>query len=162
MEKLIPNTQNLSPRIVRCDDWPDRLAGAVVALRSEGFDWAEMNCAFGVAALVQACTGVDLAEQWRPLVDSGLSAARVINEAGGLDRLVDAGGLARWESPRMARRLDIGLAAFDKAGSVVDYGLRPLRAALGVVVDHRVVFIGKDGLVWRPAAVLQVAWRIGN
>jgi len=131
----------------RCDNWPNLLAQFIEQRRDQPFAWGVNDCCTFAADWVQLCTGVDYAQAWRGRYVSGLGAVRVLDEAGGVEALVDALGLHR-VAPQLAGRGDI---VAQQAGRGVTLGI-----CLGVTT----AFVAEDGLVFGPLSSVETAWRI--
>ncbi len=96
---------------------------------------------------VETCTGEDYAKAWRGRYSSALGAVRVLDEAGGVEALVDALGLHR-VAPQKAGRGDI---VAQQAGRGITLGI-----CLGVTT----AFVAEAGLVFGPLSSVETAWRI--
>ena len=131
----------------RRDNWPNLLAQFIEQRREQPFAWAVNDCCIFAADWVQTCTGVDYAQAWRGRYSSGLGAVRFLDEAGGVEALVDALGLQR-VAPQLAGRGDI---VAQEAGRGVTLGI-----CLGVTT----AFVAKTGLVFGPITNVETAWRI--
>ena len=131
----------------RRDNWPNLLAQFIEQRREQPFAWAVNDCCIFAADWVQTCTGVDSAQAWRGRYSSGLGAVRFLDEAGGVEALVDALGLQR-VTPQQAGRGDI---VAQEAGRGITLGI-----CLGVTT----AFVGKTGLVFGPITNVETAWRI--
>ena len=131
----------------RRDNWPNLLAQFIEQRREQPFAWAVNDCCIFAADWVAVCTGTDHAQPWRGRYSSGLGAVRVLNEAGGVEALVDALGLQR-VTPQQAGRGDI---VAQEAGRGITLGI-----CLGVTT----AFVAKTGLVFGPITNVETAWRI--
>jgi hypothetical protein len=131
----------------RRDNWPDLLANFIEQKRDQPFAWGVNDCCTFAADWVQLCTGVDYAQAWRGRYSSALGAVRVLDEAGGVEALVDALGLHRVE-PQLAGRGDI---VAQQAGRGVTLGI-----CLGVTT----AFVAETGLVFGPLSSVETAWKI--
>jgi len=96
---------------------------------------------------VELCTGEDYAKTWRNRYSSALGAARFLDEAGGVEALVDTLGLQRI-TPQQTGRGDI---VAQEAGQGV---------TLGVCIGVTTAFVAKTGLVFGPISNVKTAWRI--
>lgn len=136
---------------MRKSNWPGSLALFVEEKRAQPFDWETNNCAFFACDWITILTGVDPTAQYRPRVNSALSAARVLAEAGGIEaiaaRACEENG---WPEipPRLAQRGDILLSETTDEKS------------LGVCAGRDGIFAGKAGLVSVPVLKCVRAWRI--
>jgi hypothetical protein len=131
----------------RRDNWPNLLAQFIEQRRDQPFAWGVNDCCTFAADWVQLCTGVDYAQAWRGRYVSGLGAVRVLDEAGGVEVLVDSLGLNR-VTPQLAGRGDI---VAQQAGRGV---------TLGVCLGVTTAFVAEDGLVFGPLSSVETAWRI--
>lgn len=127
------------------------LADAIQALRNEAFDWRNHNCALTAATIVETYTGIDYAADFRPFCESPLSAMRTLKKAGGLEKVMMNLGFKQ-RPVKMAQRGDVMLLRWEHKGRA--------REALGILVDHRAVFTGRDGLEFRPQLDCAAAWRV--
>ena len=131
----------------RRDNWPNLLAQFIEQRRDQPFAWGVNDCCTFAADWVQLCTGVDYAQAWRGRYVSGLGAVRVLDDAGGVEALLDALGLQR-VAPQQAGRGDI---VAQQAGRGVTLGI-----CLGVTT----AFVAEAGLVFGPLSSVETAWRI--
>jgi hypothetical protein len=131
----------------RRDNWPDLLAAYIEERRNAPFAWGSNDCCLFAADWVELCTGKDYAETWRGSYSSGLGAVRILDEAGGVEALVDALRLHR-VAPQQARRGDI--VAQQAGGGIT----------LGICIGPTTVFVAKTGLVFMPISNIETAWRI--
>ena len=131
----------------RRDNWPDLLAQFIESRRDQPFAWGSNDCCIFAADWVELCTGEDYAKAWRNHYSSALGAVRVLDEAGGVEALVDALGLQR-VAPQMAGRGDI-------VAQETGRGM-----TLGICLGVTTAFVAKTGLVFGPIANVETAWRI--
>lgn len=131
----------------RRDNWPNLLAQFIEQRREQPFAWAVNDCCIFAADWVELCTGVDYAQAWRGRYSSGLGAVRFLDEAGGVEALVDALGLQR-ATPQQAGRGDI---VAQEAGRGI---------TLGICLGDTTAFVAKSGLVFGPITNVETAWRI--
>lgn len=131
----------------RRDNWPNLLAQFIEQRRGQPFAWSVNDCCTFAADWVAVCTGTDHAQPWRGRYSSGLGAVRFLDEAGGVEALVDALGLQR-VAPQVAGRGDI---VAQEAGRGITLGI-----CLGVTT----AFVAKTGLVFGPITNVETAWRI--
>ena len=132
----------------RKSNWPAALTLFLHEKSTQPFDWEENNCAFFVADWIAILTGEDIAAAYRPRCTSALSAARVINEAGGLENIAEREFAERWWreiSPTLAQRGDVVTAT-------TEHG-----PALGVCLGARAIFAGNVTVKMGDCAR---AWRI--
>ena len=133
--------------LARRDNWPKLLAQFIEARRAQPFAWGSNDCCIFAADWVEICTGEDYAKTWRGRYTSAIGAVRFLDQAGGLEALVDALGLNR-VSPQLAGRGDI---IAQEAGRGVTLGI-----CLGVTT----AFVAKTGLVFGPITNVETAWKI--
>lgn len=131
----------------RRDNWPKLLAQFIEARRAQPFAWGSNDCCIFAADWVEICTGEDYAKSWRGRYSSAIGAVRFLDQAGGLEALVDALGLQR-VAPQLAGRGDI---IAQEAGRGVTLGI-----CLGVTT----AFAAKTGLVFGPITNVETAWKI--
>jgi len=77
---------------MRLKNWPSRLQAVFSAARTRPFAWGEHDCCLHAAAVVEACTGVDLAAPWRGTYSTAAEAARLLASLGGLRALAAQAG----------------------------------------------------------------------
>lgn len=131
----------------RRDNWPDLLAKFIHERRSEPFAWAVNDCCIFAADWVNVCTGTDYAEKWRGRYSTAIGARRFLDDAGGVEALVDSLGLDRIQ-PQRAGRGDI---VAQEAGRGITLGI-----CLGVTT----AFVAKTGLVFGSIENAKSAWKI--
>jgi hypothetical protein len=131
----------------RHDNWPKLLAQFIEARRVQPFAWGLNDCCIFAADWVEICTGEDHAKAWRGRYASALGAARVLDEAGGVEALVDALGLQRI-APKLAGRGDI-------VAQETGRGM-----TLGICLGETTAFAAKTGLLFGPITNVETAWRI--
>ena len=131
----------------RRDNWPNLLAQFIEQRREQPFAWAVNDCCIFAADWVETCTGVDYAQTWRGRYSSGLGAVRFLDEAGGVEALVDALGLQR-VTPQQAGRGDI---VAQEAGRGITLGI-----CLGVTT----AFATKNGLAFGSIANAEKSWKV--
>lgn len=133
----------------RIEDWPERLLAFIDARREMPFAWGDNDCCTFAADAVREMTGVDPMAELRGRYDSARSAARRVEEAGGIASWLDA-RLPALASPLLARRGD--LVMFEAQDG----------PALGVVVGAQAAAAGPEGVTWVPVAQWRRAWRVGG
>ena len=129
---------------LRAEDWPERLADAIAKARLQPFAWGTHDCAtwaFAVAARLRN----DPPPEWVGTYKTELGAARRLKKAG--LTLQDLGtailGAPRiW--PLMAQRGDVVFAG----------------GAYGVCIGAHIAQVGPDGLVMKPLALAEQAWKV--
>ena len=131
----------------RRDNWPNLLVQFIEQRREQPFAWAVNDCCIFAADWVELCTGEDHAKTWRGRYSSGLGAVRFLDEAGGVEALVDALGLQR-VTPQQAGRGDI---VAQEAGRGITLGI-----CLGVTT----AFVTKNGLAFGSIANAEKSWKV--
>jgi hypothetical protein len=131
----------------RRDNWPNLLAQFIEQRREQPFAWGVNDCCIFAADWVQLCTGEDYAKAWRGRYVSGLGAVRVLDEAGGVEALVDALGLDRVAAQQAGR----GDIVAQEAGRGM---------TLGICLGVNTAFVAKTGLVFGPVSNVETAWKI--
>jgi hypothetical protein len=136
----------------RPQDWPSRLAIFLREKSTVPFSWGRNDCCLFTCDWLAALFGVDHAAALRGTYDTALSAARVLEERGGV--LAIAGAVCEREGwsevhPAFARRGDI----------VAD--LSPLGHTLGVCAGGLSAFPGESGVMLKPTRECVRAWRVG-
>jgi hypothetical protein len=109
------------------------------------------NCGFFACDWIMKLTGIDPAAEYRPKVNSALSARHVIDAAGGIEQIASAAAKVHgWpECPvAYARRGDV--VTIKIAGDI----------ALGVCMGARSVYAGPHGVVSIATTECHKAWRI--
>jgi hypothetical protein len=128
----------------RLPDWPARLQAVVAARLCVPFAWGVHDCCLFGADCADACTGVDLAADFRGRYRCEREAYRLLHQLvgeGGVAALA-ASRLPREIAPAFAQRGDIGLAVLP------EHPGRPLLA-----VCNGTVWLGPGaaGLLATPA-----------
>jgi hypothetical protein len=131
----------------RRENWPDLLAKFIHQRRSEPFQWGFNDCCIFAADWVDVCTGTDYAEKWRGRYWTAIGARRFLDDAGGVEALVDSLGLDRIQ-PQRAGRGDI--VAQDAGRGIT----------LGICLGVTTAFVAKTGLVFGSIENAKTAWKI--
>jgi hypothetical protein len=131
----------------RRENWPDLLAKFIHGRRSEPFRWGFNDCCIFAADWVNVCTGTDYAEKWRGRYSTAIGARRFLDDAGGVEALVDSLGLDRTQ-PQRAGRGDI--VAQDAGRGIT----------LGICLGVTTAFVAKSGLVFGSIENANSAWKI--
>ena len=131
----------------RRENWPDLLAKFIDGRRSEPFQWGFNDCCIFAADWVDVCTGTDYAEEWRGRYWTAIGARRFLDDAGGVEALVDSLGLDRIK-PQRAGRGDI--VAQDAGRGIT----------LGICLGVTTAFVAKTGLVFGSIENAKSAWKI--
>lgn len=130
---------------VRHPDWPTRLAQFVAAARTQPFAWGAHDCATFAADWIELCTGKRVFD---PPYTDAMTAARYIEERGGMLAAVAAALGEPMPNPMAASRGDVALAVIDE------------RECLSVVLGEHVAGPSADGLVMVSRALMRAAWRV--
>lgn len=136
-------------RVIRREDWPERLLVYVEAQRCTPFAWGENDCALYTAGAVLAMTDVDLAAEVRGRYTTARGALKTLRSNGVADL---AGWLTRALGepvlPTLARRGDVVM--FEAVEG----------PALGLGMGQQAAAAGPDGVIWVPSSRWQRAWRV--
>lgn len=130
---------------MRFQNWPERLAEFVESRRTAPFEHGTHDCCAFAGAAAEAITGTNPATPFP--YRNELGAQRLILEHGGLDRLLTA-ALGEPVAPAMAGRGDIVLAELENGPTA------------GVCLGRECVFPSAVGIVFRPRAVIGMAWKV--
>lgn len=131
----------------RKNNWPAALALFFEEKRHQPFAWGKNDCALFAADWLAILMGTDYAAAQRGTYDTALGAARLLQERGGLEGIVDATGYAR--AP----------VAFARRGDLVLFDM-PDGPTLGVCAGKHSVFAGGECIVAQLTAACRIAWRI--
>lgn len=132
----------------RHPDWPERLAAFVESRRHVPFAWGSNDCATFAADAVLAMTGRDPLVMMRGLWQCSFGAQMAMRTSGGL----------AWAARRqLGRPLQQPAAA--PRGAVVCARVEGL-AILGVHMGAWWCAPGAQGLVFRPAREVRLAWGV--
>lgn len=136
-------------KLIRFEDWPNRLAEFMKGAEKRPFSWGEWDCCLLAADCVLALTGTDPASDVRGRYTTRLGAARLIKGdfPGLIRRITATHGMAEI-NPRLAQRGDVCL---------VD---SPMGEALGICVGAWIACAGPDGLTLLPLKSAICAWRV--
>lgn len=134
---------------MRLKDWPSRLEASLLAARRRPFEWGAHDCCLFAAGAVEACTGVDLAAEYRGGYSDEAGARALLEQLGGLQAM--AGQVGPEIAPRLAAAGDIGLA--DMGGGQSSLVVHSGQVWLGA---------GPRGLLVIPAGQVSTAWRVGG
>lgn len=135
----------------RANNWPAKLALFIEEKRRVPFDWASNNCAFFACDWLAIVHGVDPASELRGQITGALSAARIMDEAGGVEAIA-AAACARWGWP------EVPVGAAMRGDIVVTDN--PGGPSLGVCDGAQAVFAGTNGIEFRRMEDCRKAWRI--
>ena len=141
--------------MTRCDNWPRALSDAREKMADEPFVWGTHDCATAACTVVEAFTGVDLADGLRGTYSTRSGALRRLGElhGGGLESACEAlatkHGISE-EPVTFAQRGDLVLA---------DQEDGPMLGVVGTNGRHA-IFAGETGAVWIPVRQCRRAWRV--
>lgn len=130
---------------MRRENWPKLLQDEVAAASSRPFEWGRHDCLQFAARCVAAITGEDHAARFGEYADER-GAVRLLAQHGGVAGIL-AAELGDSVPPLLARRGDVVLAQIDG------------RATAGICLGAVCAFAG-DGVVYRPLATVERAWRV--
>lgn len=131
----------------RLRDWQSRLQRCIAERRKLPFAWGSQDCVLFAADCAGACTGVDLAAEFRGKYSTILTAQRLVDAMGGLGAIA-AARLGEEIAPKLAQTGDVGLL------------LNGGRECLGVFGGAMWLAPGVDGLCSLPASQVLRAWRL--
>jgi len=135
--------------LVRLAHWPEQLAALLFARLSMPFAWGANDCCLFAADAVQATTGADPAAHLRGSYSTAPQAARVLATHGGVRAIATQALGQPLPNPALAQRGDVVCVPLDG------------RDTLGVVAgDGQWCAPGEHGLVYRPMAEVQTAWKV--
>lgn len=149
-------------KMQRLPDWPLRLKLLLAERVSQPFVWGGQDCCLFPCDGVLAITGTDPAHFFRGRYSTRKTALQALAEfldydgtGMGLSRLLEA------TARKIGTQLDAPLipVLMAQRGDVV-FATHKAGASLGLAVDHRAVFAGHKGLIHRPLATCQLAWRV--
>lgn len=132
----------------RIPDWQLAFAKCVAEHQNVPFKWGEQDCVLWAADTVFAITGEDPAKEFRGAYDSALSAARVLREAGGMEKLVSEKMGGTPVDSRLANVGDVVLVLQDG---------EPM---LGVCNGDTLLATGSNGLVALPMQAAVKIWKV--
>ncbi|WP_213805763.1 hypothetical protein [Granulicella sp. dw_53] len=132
--------------------WREKHFHAFLLERSDiPFAWGTNDCALFAADAIQACTGIDIAADFRGKYTTQLGALRTISKLTGGSSIVDAAtycaekhNLTEHTHPLMAKRGD--LVVIDNAGTLI--------AGVVHLNGREVISVSENGLVRLPIADL--------
>jgi hypothetical protein len=124
---------------------------AIREYRNTPFNWNTYNCGLASAKIASSYAGEDFGKEFEPYCNSSLSAMRMLKERGGF--------------PSIMRDLGFATVAKDQAEAGDAITLRwnhkgKVREALGLVVDHRAIFVNDSGLIFVDKSKCSKAWRV--
>lgn len=144
--------------MTRPDNWPELLHEHIIESAAKGFVWGENDCLFFAANWIEKLTGYDPVEKLRGKWSSAKSAYRYLSEhhASYMDAIQDAMGRLSYTeaAPVYLHRGDI---------CAIESDIDQFGVMLGIVVDHRCVFISDDPaqpLVYNPRTKIKMGWRV--
>jgi len=128
----------------RIEDWPTVLFNFVESRRHMPFAWGTNDCATFATEAVAAITGETL---FTPPYDDALSAARYIEESGGIETLATA-LLGEPSAPLSLSRGDVALLLLDG------------RETLAICVGDRFVAPGEEQIFLYPHSLVLKGWKV--
>jgi hypothetical protein len=137
----------------RAANWPTLLTAFIEERRDVPFAWGRADCCLFAADWVRLATDLDPAADLRGKYDSAASGMRLLRKLGGVcGILLDARkscGIVEVETARCSRG-DLIVADTGRGN------------AIGIYLGHCSAFVGRDGLIFAPVAMLNGArcWRI--
>jgi hypothetical protein len=129
-------------------DWQLEFAKCVDKNRAKAFVWGEHDCVLWAANALIAITGHDPAEEFRGQYSTALGAARILEQAGGMEALVSK-QLEREPVP----------AAFANVGDIL-LVMQEDRPMLAVCNGETMFAPGLEGLVSLPTLSAVKAWKV--
>lgn len=132
---------------MRLHTWPARYAALCSSRMTAPFEWGVHDCCLWAADVVEALTGVDYAAAWRGTYSTAASAARLVEDLGGV-RSIATSALGEAVSPRMAGVGDLVL--IEQAG----------REMLGVCNGAEALVVGPTGLEAVSVGSALAAWKV--
>lgn len=130
----------------RFADWPTRLNAYIEMRREWPFAWHTNDCSSFAAKAVEAITGQDVFAPWAAYADAA-SAIRLVQSAGGVDRIADR---------VLGQRIG---AAFAQRGDVVLIETEA-RPSLAVCLGGICAAPGLDKLEFLPMGGALCGWRV--
>lgn len=131
----------------RLRDWQSRLQACLAERRARPLAWGSQDCVLFAADCVDACTGVDPAAGMRGTYSDAASAARLVQEMGGLAAIA-AAHCGPEVVPALAQIGDVGLVLNDG------------RECLAVCIGTMWMAPGAEGLCALPHSQAMRAWRL--
>lgn len=131
----------------RLRNWQSRLQTCLAERWTTPFKWGEMDCVLFPADCIEACTGEDLAAEFRGTYSDAISAGRIIDKYGGLEAIA-ASYLGPEINPILAQPGDIAM--------LTNQG----RPCLAVSTGFGWVAPGADGVNILPNNHAMKAWRL--
>lgn len=135
--------------MTRLENWPTLLSLYVDSRRSQPFAWGTNDCCIFAADWVLIATGHDIASAFRGGYSSALGATRIIEEAGGIDRLLEKHAPALQQVPRC--RAGRGDLVLREGGN---------GSTLGIVLGPLDCFVGENGLIFAPLDETATCWKL--
>ena len=138
--------------LTRLDDWRARLAAEMDRQRRDPFTWGKHDCAIGFAAgIVEALTGVDMAQGYRGKYASPRGALKLLKDEGADSLHAFVAARLPEVHPAFANVGDLGLVASDG----------PLGEALCMIDASGLVVMTEQGHGRRPRGDLITAFKVG-
>lgn len=140
----------VTPREQWPEDWPSRLAAHIAEGGARGHEWGVNDCALFTCNWIKAIAGYDPAAAFRGRYRSQRGSLRALLEHG-------AGTLIPTFEALMPPRISVFSARRgDAVAAMTQDG-----PALGLIADHRAVFIALRGTVLLQRAACLAAWPVG-
>ena len=119
--------------------------------RGRPFSWGDNDCAMFAADWVLKQTGIDPLAPFRGRYSTAAGSVRALRRygTGELISTWTSSVGAPLASVRLAMRGDVVAKAMGEAGD-----------AIGIVVDHRAVFVAPNELRFEPVESCRLAWRV--
>ena len=133
--------------MARPEDWPERLDAYVRQHERTPFAWGVHDCCTFGADWVREITGVDPMAAWRDQYRTPTAAARLIEQAGGLEAMVQG-----------VLGMPIG-TGFRQRGDVV-LGEGAFGPTIGLVLGVDAAFAGLHGIERRLIGDAWKVWRV--
>lgn len=131
----------------RCNNWPSALTAFILSKQHQPFVWGSNDCCLFAADWVKILLGYDTGEVYRGAYDSAFGAARLLEQHGGVEGIVDK------HFPRHPA------SAYTRRGDLVAY-LALTGLTLGVCEGRDAVFPGENGIMRCPTLKCQTGWRV--
>ena len=132
--------------MTRRENWPSLLNAFVESCRESPFHWGTHDCCAFAAKAVEAITGEDVFAPWSAYTDA-MSAARLVQSAGGVDAIADR-VLGERIGNAFAQRGDVLLLSVDG------------RDSLAVCFGGVCAAPGIERLEFLPTGSARCAWRV--
>ena len=136
--------------IKRYQDWEDKFSQFIAKTMHRPFVWGRNDCCIYAANAVKAITGVDFAGGCRGKYRKEEDAIKLIDELGGIEKIVD-NCLGALQNKNFVQRGDVVMySVIEKDNSL----------ALGVCIGNGFAAPSKKGLIIYPLDRIIKAWRV--